>query len=101
MPERLTFVIQSADEFSTFGLLFKALEDIKRLLRDVDYAIYRRQMSHQWVVQSIKSSALTITLAPNRIVCCLCCGNSGSVQNEVLGLGSSVLRPWTEPFLCH
>jgi hypothetical protein len=45
MPEHLTFIIQSADEFSSLDLLFRALEDIKRLLRDIDYAIYRRNMS--------------------------------------------------------
>ena len=66
MPEHLTFIIQSADEFSSLDLLFRALEDIKRLLRDIDYAIYRRNMSQQWIVQSIRSSAPTITLAPNR-----------------------------------
>ena len=42
MPDQLTFVIDPTDEFSSLALLVKSLEDIKRLLRDVDYAIYGR-----------------------------------------------------------
>ena len=67
MPEHLTFVINSADEFSSFNLLFKSLEDIKRLLRDIDYALYRRKPDAEWIVHSIRSSAPTITLTPDRV----------------------------------
>lgn len=66
MPDQLTFVIDPTDEFSSLDLLVKSLEDIKRLLRDVDYAIYGRGSRHEqeWMVTSIRSSAPTITLAP-------------------------------------
>ena len=40
MPDQLTFIIDPTDEFSSLDLLVKSMEDIKRLLRDVDYAIY-------------------------------------------------------------
>ena len=66
MPDHLTFVINSTDEFSSFDLLVKSLEDIQRLLRDVDYAIYRRRPTEEWIVQNLKSSAPTITLTPKR-----------------------------------
>ena len=66
MPDHLTFVINSADEFSSFDLLLKSLEDIKRLLRHVDYALYRRKPETEWIVHSIRSSAPTITLTPDR-----------------------------------
>jgi hypothetical protein len=66
MPERLTFIIDTASEFSSFDLLFKSIEDIRRLLRDVDYAMYRRKPRDEWIVHSVKSSAPTITVTPNR-----------------------------------
>lgn len=67
MPEQLTFVIHPTDEFSTVDLLVKSLEDIQRLLRHADQAIYRgaTQRQRQWVVRSIRSSAPTITVAPS------------------------------------
>ena len=67
MPEQLTFVIYPVDELSSLDLLVKSLEDIKRLLRHVDHAIYRRatQREREWVVHSIRSSAPTITVAPS------------------------------------
>ena len=66
MPDQLTFVIDPTDEFSSLDLLVKSLEDIKRLLRDVDYAIYGRgsRREQEWMVTSIKSSSPTITVVP-------------------------------------
>ena len=68
MPDQLTFVIQTTEEFSSFDLLVKSLEDIKRMLRHVDYAVHGRsnRRDQEWVVHSIRSSAPTITLAPRR-----------------------------------
>lgn len=66
MPDQLTFIIDPTDEFSSLDLLVKSLEDIKRLLRDVDYAIYGRgsRREQEWMVTSIKSSSPTITVEP-------------------------------------
>ena len=66
MADQLTFVIDPTDEFSSLDLLVKSLEDIKRLLRDVDYAVYGRgsRREQEWMVTSIRSSAPTITVAP-------------------------------------
>ena len=66
MPDHLTFVIHSSDESSSLDLLVKSLEDIKRLIGHVDYAIYRRRPRRGWLVHSLKSSAPTITLTPER-----------------------------------
>ena len=66
MPDHLTFIIHSADEFSSFALLVKSFEDIKRLIGHVDYAIHGSTPPENWVVQSLKSSAPTITLTPRR-----------------------------------
>ena len=68
MPDQLTFIIYPTDEFASFDLLVKSLEDIKRLLRDVDYAIYGRgsRREQEWMVTNIRSSAPTITLAPQQ-----------------------------------
>ena len=66
MPKELTFVIGPADEFPSFGLLSKALEDIRRLLRDVDDAVYGPGRRREWRLVSLHSSAPTITVAPDR-----------------------------------
>ena len=68
MPNQLTFVIRPTDEFASVDLLVKSLEDIKRLLRHADQAIYRgaTQQQREWVVRSIRSSAPTITVAPSQ-----------------------------------
>lgn len=89
MPEQLTFVINPTDEFSSFDLLVKSLEDIKRLLRDVDYAMFGRgsRREQEWVVRSIRSSAPTITVAPRE-------DRLGSV--EVVGLGLKSITEGTD-----
>ena len=66
MPDQLTFVIGPVEESSSIGLLSKALEDIRRLLRDVDYAIYGPETRKDWRIVTLKSSAPTITIAPDR-----------------------------------
>ena len=66
MRDELTFVIGSADESPSFGLLSKAIEDIRRVLRDIDYAIYGPKAHRDWRIISLKSSTPTITIAPGR-----------------------------------
>ena len=66
LADKLTFVINPEDKSAPFGLLLKSLEDISRLLRDVDYAIYQVKPKHGWIVSNLESSAPTITLEPER-----------------------------------
>jgi hypothetical protein len=65
MADRLTFVINPDDESASVGLFLKSLQDISRLLRDVDYAIYGAKPKHRWVIHELKSSAPSITLQPD------------------------------------
>ena len=65
MTDDLTFVINPEAESASFGLLFKSLEDIGRLLREVDRGVYGPKSRNQWIVRSLKSSAPTITVEPD------------------------------------
>ena len=65
MTDDLTFVINPEAEAASFGLLLKSLEDISRLLRDVDRAIYGARSQNQWLVRRLMSSAPTITVQPD------------------------------------
>lgn len=65
MADDLTFVINPDDETASIGLLLKSLEDIRRLLRDVDRAIYGSKSQHDWAVRKLTSSAPTITVKPD------------------------------------
>ena len=66
MSDRLTFTIHPTEEMSSLDLLFKSLEDIRLLLRDVDHSIYGQRVSAEWRISSIRSSAPTVTLSPAR-----------------------------------
>ena len=65
MTDDLTFIINPEAESASFGLLFKSLEDIGRLLREVDKGVYGPKSRNQWLVRSLKSSAPTITVQPD------------------------------------
>ena len=65
MTDDLTFVINPEAESASFGLLVKSLEDIGRLLREVDRGVYGPKSRNQWIVRSLKSSAPTITVQPD------------------------------------
>ncbi len=64
MADDLTFVINPEYETASFGLLLKSFEDIRRLLRDVDRAIYGPKSARDWAVRKLGSSAPTITVNP-------------------------------------
>ena len=64
MADDLTFVINPEAESASIGLLLKSLEDIGRLLRHVDRAVYGARSENQWLVSSLTSSAPTITVQP-------------------------------------
>ena len=54
MADDLTFVINPETESTSFGLLIKSLEDISRLLRDVDRSIYGAKSRNQWLVRKLR-----------------------------------------------
>ena len=55
MADDLTFVINPEGQSASFGLLLKSLEDIGRLLRDVDRAVYGAKSENQWLVSNLTS----------------------------------------------
>ncbi|MBI2855999.1 MAG: hypothetical protein HYX93_04055 [Chloroflexi bacterium] len=64
MASGLTFVINPDAQAASVDLFFKALENIRRLLRDVDYAIHRESGTRRWVISEMHSSAPTLTVNP-------------------------------------
>lgn len=64
MAYGLTFVIHPENQELSLGLFQKTIEDVHRLIRDVDYALTRERGPRRWVVQELHSSTPTITLRP-------------------------------------
>ena len=64
MAQNITFVLQPVTDFATLGVMAKAIEDIRKLMRYVDYAATRRKAGRLWQVESIHSTAPTVTLVP-------------------------------------
>ena len=64
MAYSLTFVIHPDAEFVSIRLFLKAIEDIDRIIRDVDYAVTKEKGIRRWIIAGLHSSAPTITLKP-------------------------------------
>ena len=64
MAQNITFVLQPVADFVTLGVMAKAIEDIRKLMRYVDYAATRLKAGRLWQVESIHSTAPTVTLVP-------------------------------------
>ena len=64
MPDGLTFAINPETQAASLDLFLKAVEDIRRLLRDVDYAIHRECTSRRWIISDLHSSSPTMSLRP-------------------------------------
>lgn len=64
MPDGLTFAINPQTQAASIDLFLKALEDIRRLLRDVDYAIHRERTGRRWIISDLHSSSPTVSVRP-------------------------------------
>ena len=64
MAEDLTFRINPEDQAASIDLFFKAIEDIRRLLRDVDYVVHQGTAKRRWIIRELHSSAPAITVQP-------------------------------------
>ena len=64
MADDLTFVIHPDAECASVDLLFKSVQDIRRLLRDIDRAIYGPKSRNEWLVGERASSDPSITVRP-------------------------------------
>lgn len=64
MAYGLTFVIHPDAESVSIGLFLRTIEDIHRLIRDLDYSVTREKGKRRWVIAALHASAPTITVKP-------------------------------------
>lgn len=64
MSDGLTFQIQPEGETASLDLFVRVLEDVRRLVIEVDYAVNRERSGKRWAVTRLHSSAPTFTIAP-------------------------------------
>ncbi len=64
MSSGLTFTINPDNQSASVELFLKAMGDINRLLRDVDYAIHHQKTARRWIIREIHASAPTVTVEP-------------------------------------
>lgn len=62
MSRSLTFVINPESQETSLDLFQKTIDDIRRLIRDLDYSVTREKGKRRWVIESLRSSAPTITI---------------------------------------
>lgn len=60
----LTFIIRPDAESVSVRLFLKTIEDIDRVIRDVDYAVTKEKGTRRWIISGLRSSAPTITVRP-------------------------------------
>ena len=68
MSDGLTFQIHPEGEFTSLDLFVRTLEDVRKLLIEVDYAVNRQRSGKRWAVTQLRSSAPTFTIGPARNV---------------------------------
>lgn len=65
MIHSLTFIIRPAEtEEVSLDLFQKTIEDIRRLVKDIDYAVTRERGKRRWVIEALHSSSPAITIRP-------------------------------------
>ena len=64
MENSLTFTINPDNESASVELFLRAMGNINRLLRDVDYALHHEKTARRWIIREIRSSAPTVTVEP-------------------------------------
>ena len=64
MSDGLTFQINPEGESTSLDLFVRVLEDVRKLVIKVDYAVNRQRSGKRWVVTRLHSSAPTFTIAP-------------------------------------
>jgi len=62
--ESFTFEIHPDDDLVPLTLFERTIEDVRRLVKDVDYAVTRRRVGRTWVVTRLQSSAPAISIRP-------------------------------------
>ena len=62
--EGLTFQIRTEGETTSLDLFVRTLEDVRKLLIEVDYAVNRERSGKRWAITHLRSSAPTFTIGP-------------------------------------
>ena len=65
MVEGLTFQIHPEGETTSLDLFVRTLEDVRKLLIEVDYAVNRERSGKRWAITHLRSSAPTFTIGPS------------------------------------
>ena len=64
MPYGLTFQIHPEGKTTSLDLFVRVLEDVRKLVIEVDYAVNRERSGKRWAVTKLHSNAPAITLEP-------------------------------------
>ncbi len=90
MADSLTFSIHPDAETISLRLLEKTIEDVRKLVRDVDYVVTRERVGRRWIVTELRSSTPTITIRPIL---------DGTETVDVIGAGLRIVTtgPGVEP----
>lgn len=64
MADSLTFAIHPDADSLWLETLLRAIEDVRRLVKDVDLAVTRERKGRPWAVTRLQSTVPTITLEP-------------------------------------
>ena len=60
----LTFVINPETKDASLDLFLKSIEDISRVIKQVDFAITRERSKRKWVITRLQASSPTVTIQP-------------------------------------
>ena len=64
MTESITFVVHPETEETSLDLFVKSIEDVQRLIKEVDYAVTRERPRRKWIIAELHSSAPSVTISP-------------------------------------
>lgn len=64
MAEAITFVVHPENEAASVDLFLKSVEDVTRLLKEVDFVVTKERSKRKWVITRLHASAPTVTISP-------------------------------------
>lgn len=64
MAEAITFIVHPENESASLDLFLKSVEDVTRLLKEVDFVVTKERSKRKWVITRLRASAPTVTISP-------------------------------------
>ena len=64
MTEAITFVVHPQNEFASLDLFLKSVEDVSRLIKEVDFVVTKERSKRKWIITKLQASAPTVTISP-------------------------------------